>query len=90
MNNLQYKAQEYPGLVAAALVAAVGLGIKALTSYGLNITPEMETFVMAMAWIVIPAAGAYAAMRWTTPLIRPQDNEGNELTAEQPPLPNVP
>ena len=87
MNTLSYKAQENPGLTGAAIVAIVGLLVKALASYGFNLTPELEALITALAWLVLPLVGAYVARMYTTPLIRPQDNEGNELTAQ---LPNVP
>jgi hypothetical protein len=82
MNKLSYKAQEYPGLTGAVIASLFGLLVSALASYGLNLTPEMETFLTALIQLVFPFVGAWVAQRWSTPLIRPQDNEGNALTPD--------
>jgi len=89
MNQLSYKMQENQGLTGAAIASIIGLAIKALASYGFDLTPEAETLIMAVAWLLFPIIGAYVARMYTTPLIRPRDNDGNALTPDVP-LPNVP
>ena len=83
MNKVQYKLQEYPGLTGAVVAGLFGLLVKALASYGLNLTPEMETFITALIMALFPLVGALVAQRYSTPLIRPMDNEGNALTRNQ-------
>ena len=83
MNKLQYKLQEYPGITGSVVAGLFGLLVKALASYGLSLTPEMETFITALIMAVFPIVGAWIAQRWSTPLIRPQDNDGNALKADE-------
>lgn len=85
--SIQYRLQENPGITGAVVAGLFGLLVKALSSYGINLTPEVEAFVTALIMVIFPIVGAYVARNWTTPLIRPEDNEGNALTPE---LPNVP
>lgn len=47
MNKLQYKVLENPGLTGAAIAALFGLLVKALASYGLALTPELEELITA-------------------------------------------
>ena len=83
MNKVQYKLQEYPGLTGAVVAGLFGLLVKALASYGLNLTSELEVFITAMIVALFPVIGAWVAQRWSTPLIRPEDNEGNALTPDE-------
>ncbi len=83
MDKLSYKLQEYPGITGSVVAGLFGLLVKALASYGLNLTPEMETFITALIMAVFPIVGAWIAQRWSTPLIRPQDNDGNALKADE-------
>lgn len=83
MNIIKYKALEYPGLTGSIVAGLFGLLVKALASYGLNLTPELETFITAFIMAVFPIVGAWIAQRYSTPLIRPQDNEGNPLKADE-------
>ena len=80
---MKYKAQEYPGLTGAVVASLFGLLVKALASYGLSLTPEMEAFITALIMAIFPIVGAWIAQRWSTPLIRPQDNNGNALKADE-------
>lgn len=41
MNKLQYKMLEYPGLTGSVVAGLFGLLVKALASYGLNLTSEL-------------------------------------------------
>ena len=83
MNKLQYKLLEEPGITGAGLAALLGLLLRALASYGLELTPEMEELLTALVIFVVPLVGAWVARRYSTPLIRPQDNEGNPLKADE-------
>lgn len=83
MNKLSYKMQEYPGLTGSVIAGLFGLLVKALASYGFNLTSEMEVFITALIVSVFPVVGAWVAQRWSTPLIRPQDNDGNPLKADE-------
>lgn len=85
--SIQYRLQENPGITGAVVAGLFGLLVKALSSYGLNLTPELEALITALIMVIFPIVGAYAARNWTTPLVRPQDNEGNALTAEKPNVP---
>lgn len=83
MNKLQYKMLEEPGITGAGLAALLGLLLRALASYGLTLTPEMEELLTALVIILFPLVGAWVARQFSTPLIRPQDNEGNPLKADE-------
>ena len=48
MNKLSYKLQEYPGITGSVVAGLFGLLVKALASYGLNLTPEIEAFITAL------------------------------------------
>ena len=87
MNKLSYKLQEYPGITGSVVAGLFGLLVSALASYGLSMTPQMEEFITALILTLFPVIGAWVAQRWSTPLIRPQDNDGNALTADQPYVP---
>ena len=80
MNPLKYKMLEEPGLTAASVAALLGLLLRALASYGLSLTPEMEDLLTALVMVVFPLLAAFVARYFSTPLIRPEDNEGNPLT----------
>lgn len=83
MNKLQYKLLEEPGITGASVAALLGLLLRALASYGLELTPEMEELLTALVIILFPLVGAWVARQFSTPLIRPQDNEGNPLKADE-------
>jgi hypothetical protein len=83
MNPIKYKALEEPGLTAAGVVILLGLLLRALASYGLSLTPETEELLNALVMVLFPIAAALAARWYTTPLIRPEDNEGNALTPDE-------
>ena len=83
MNRVKYKVLEEPGITGASVAALLGLLLRALASYGLTLTPEMEELLTALVIFVVPLVGAWVARRYSTPLIRPQDNEGNPLEADE-------
>lgn len=83
MKKLQYKILEEPGITGASVAALLGLLLRALASYGLTLTPEMEELLTALVIILFPLVGAWVARQFSTPLIRPQDNEGNPLKADE-------
>jgi hypothetical protein len=83
MNALKYKALEEPGLTAAGIAILLGLLLRALASYGLSLTPETEELLNALVMVLFPVVAAAAARWYTTPLIRPQDNDGNALTPDE-------
>ena len=83
MNKVQYKLQEYPGLTGAVVASLFGLLVKALASYGLNLTSELEVFITAMIVALFPVIGAWVAQQWSTPLIRPRNSEGEDLTPDE-------
>jgi hypothetical protein len=82
MNVIQYKLQENPGITGAVVAGLFGLLVQALASYGLALTPELEALITALIVVIFPVVGAYVARHWSTPLVRPMDNEGNRLVPE--------
>ena len=83
MNPIKYKALEEPGLTAAGIAILLGLLLRALASYGLSLTPETEELLNALVMILFPVVAALAARWYTTPLIRPRNNEGEDLTPDE-------
>jgi len=83
MNPVKYKMLEEPGLTAAGVAVLLGLLLRALASYGLSLTPEMEELLTALVIVIFPIVAAFVARHFSTPLIRPEDNEGNALTADE-------
>ena len=83
MNPVKYKMLEEPGLTAAGVAVLLGLLLRALASYGLSLTPEMEELLTALVIVVFPIIAAFVARYFSTPLIRPEDNDGNALTADE-------
>ena len=81
-NPVKYKMLEEPGLTAAGVAVLLGLLLRALASYGLSLTPEMEELLTALVMVVFPIIAAFVARYFSTPLIRPEDNDGNPLTPD--------
>ena len=61
MNKLSYKLQEYPGITGSVVAGLFSLLVKALASYSLNLTPEMEAFIMKLIMDVFPIIDAWVA-----------------------------
>jgi hypothetical protein len=43
----------------------------------------MEELLTALVMVVFPIIAAFVARYFSTPLIRPEDNDGNALTADE-------
>lgn len=73
------------GVSGGAMAMLVGLFLDVLVSYGLPITPQLQTFLTAVFTVLAPIITAIVARRFVTPLIDPRNDDGDPLVPLLPP-----
>lgn len=69
-----------PLLSAAGITAAASAVIGLLTVFGLNLSTEQTTAILAVVAVLAPIVVGLASRGKVTPVAAPQDDAGNPLT----------